>query len=386
MAVTVNTNVTSMSAQRNLNSSNTGLQTNMERLSSGLRINSAKDDAAGLQISNRLTSQVRGLDVAMRNANDGISIAQTAEGAMQESTNIMQRMRDLSLQSANGSNSQEDRDSIQKEMSALQDELTRISDTTSFGGQNLLNGDFGSRDFQVGSNANETISISLGDISAESLDANVVSGSLGKIGDIAGESLTLTVTDADGVAGDPITLNLSAVEITEDDGADGKPSAEEATEAAMAIISEELKGTGFNVSVDDDGEFQLTGIIADGASIVANDGTADIDAISAGEMSVSEIDVTDEAGAQLAIGIIDNAISQIDDQRADLGAVQNRLNHTINNLGNIQVNVSDARSRIQDVDFAKETAELTKNQVLQQSGSAMLAQANQIPQLALSLL
>ncbi|WP_456300076.1 flagellin N-terminal helical domain-containing protein, partial [Shewanella chilikensis] len=157
MAITVNTNVTSLKAQKNLNGANNQLQTSMERLSSGLRINSAKDDAAGLQISNRLTSQINGLDVAQRNANDGISIAQTAEGAMQESTNILQRMRDLSLQSANGSNSAEDRAAMQKELSALQAELTRISDTTSFGNQKLLDGSYGSQVFQVGANANETI-------------------------------------------------------------------------------------------------------------------------------------------------------------------------------------------------------------------------------------
>ncbi|WP_039036206.1 flagellin N-terminal helical domain-containing protein, partial [Shewanella sp. ECSMB14102] len=152
MAISVNTNVTSLSSQKNLNNANSALKTSMERLSSGLRINSAKDDAAGLQISNRLTSQINGLDVAQRNANDGISIAQTAEGAMQESTNILQRMRDLSLQSANGSNSAEDRASMQKEISSLQAELTRIADTTSFGGQKLLDGSYGSQAFQVGAN------------------------------------------------------------------------------------------------------------------------------------------------------------------------------------------------------------------------------------------
>ena len=166
MAISVNTNVTSMRAQGNLNSANSNVQTSMERLSSGLRINSAKDDAAGLQISNRMTSQINGIGVAMRNANDGISIAQTAEGAMQESTNILQRMRDLSLQSANGSNSAEDRGAMQKEIDSLNAELTRISETTSFGGQKLLDGNYGTQDFQVGSNANETISISLSDTSA----------------------------------------------------------------------------------------------------------------------------------------------------------------------------------------------------------------------------
>ncbi|WP_443096475.1 flagellin N-terminal helical domain-containing protein, partial [Shewanella algae] len=158
MAISVNTNVTSLSSQKNLNNANSALKTSMERLSSGLRINSAKDDAAGLQISNRLTSQINGLDVAQRNANDGISIAQTAEGAMQQSTDILQRMRDLSLQAANGSNSAEDRASMQKEIGALQTELTRIAKTTSFGNQKLLDGSYGTQAFQVGANANETIS------------------------------------------------------------------------------------------------------------------------------------------------------------------------------------------------------------------------------------
>ncbi|TMS63849.1 flagellin, partial [Pseudoalteromonas sp. S1691] len=169
MALTVNTNVSSLNAQRNLTKSGEGLATSMERLASGMRINSAKDDAAGLQISNRLTSQINGLAVAQRNANDGISMAQTAEGAMQESTNILQRMRELSLQSANGSNSYEDRTALQKEMTALQTELTRISDTTSFGGQQLLDGTYGTKAFQVGSNANETINVSLSSVAAEDI-------------------------------------------------------------------------------------------------------------------------------------------------------------------------------------------------------------------------
>ncbi|MCU7996822.1 flagellin, partial [Shewanella glacialipiscicola] len=174
MAISVNTNVTSMKAQNQLNGANSKLSTSMERLSSGLRINSAKDDSAGLQIANRLTSQINGLGVATRNANDGISMAQTAEGAMQESTNILQRMRDLSLQSANGSNSSDDRKSLQKEISSLQKELTRIADTTSFGGQKLLDGSFGTKSFQIGSNANETIELSLSNVKASSLGRNTM--------------------------------------------------------------------------------------------------------------------------------------------------------------------------------------------------------------------
>ncbi|WP_444544696.1 flagellin N-terminal helical domain-containing protein, partial [Shewanella fodinae] len=193
MAITVNTNVTSLGSQKNLNKANSALQTSMERLSSGLRINSAKDDAAGLQISNRLTSQINGLDVAQRNANDGISIAQTAEGAMQTSTDILQRMRDLSLQSANGSNSADDRASMQKEIASLQTELTRISDTTSFGGQKLLDGSFGTQKFQVGSNANETISISLNDVASNKLGNNTISGAGSVLGVAAADTLAASV-------------------------------------------------------------------------------------------------------------------------------------------------------------------------------------------------
>jgi len=271
MALTVNTNVSSLNAQRNLTKSGEGLATSMERLASGMRINSAKDDAAGLQISNRLTSQINGLAVAQRNANDGISMAQTAEGALQESTNILQRMRELSLQSANGSNSAEDREALQKEVTALQEELTRISDTTSFGGQKLLDGTYGTRAFQVGANANETIDVTLDEF-------------------------------------DDVAL-----------GVDG-------------------------------------------------------------------VDIETAGGAQTAIASIDDAIKIIDEQRADLGAVQNRFSHTISNLANIQENVSASRSRIQDADFATETAAMTKNQILQQAGTSILSQANQIPQAAISLL
>ncbi len=198
MALTVNTNVSSLNAQRNLTKSGEGLATSMERLSSGMRINSAKDDAAGLQISNRLTSQINGLAVAQRNANDGISMAQTAEGAMSESTSILQRMRELALQSANGSNSPEDREALQKEVSALQVELTRIADTTSFGGQQLLDGSYGSKTFQVGANANETINVSLSSVAAEKIGSNqtnlqAVSGAdgFGQVNEAAGTRSTL---------------------------------------------------------------------------------------------------------------------------------------------------------------------------------------------------
>ncbi|TWX63648.1 flagellin, partial [Colwellia hornerae] len=207
MALSVVTNTSSLNAQRNLTKSGQGLATSMERLSSGMRINSAKDDAAGLQISNRLTSQINGLGVAQRNANDGISMAQTAEGAMQASTDILQRMRELALQSANGSNSSEDREAMQKEVSALQSELTRISDTTSFGGQKLLDGTFGTKNFQVGANANETISMTMGSTAAEDIGANgaSVDGAISITG-LGGITATTAPTS---VVGDSLDVNVN---------------------------------------------------------------------------------------------------------------------------------------------------------------------------------
>ncbi|MBB1441379.1 flagellin, partial [Shewanella sp. SG41-4] len=217
MAISVNTNVTSMKAQGNLNKAQSNTATSMERLASGLRINSAKDDAAGLQISNRMTSQINGIGVAIRNANDGISIAQTAEGAMGESTNILQRMRDLSLQSANGSNSSADRAAMQKEVSSLQDELTRIAETTSFGGQKLLDGSYGTQKFQVGSEANETISLSLSDVSADKLGSHsqTLAGATAGLGQatlagatVAASGVTASTLKVNGTVSKDITVTI----------------------------------------------------------------------------------------------------------------------------------------------------------------------------------
>ncbi|RLV61562.1 flagellin [Parashewanella curva] len=402
--ISVNTNVTSMKAQGNLGKANMGVQTSMERLASGMRINSAKDDAAGLQISNRLTSQVNGLDVAKRNANDGISIAQTAEGAMQESTNILQRMRDLSLQSANGSNSAKDRGAMQKEIGALQDELTRISETTSFGGQKLLDGSYGTQSFQVGSEANETISVSLSDVGADKLsegraitaggitkagvgeltDGNDNDGSLSFAIDTTGNGTAdVTVTAAIGDASDAggvveaINKAMADKEINiaanvKDDGSIG---------FAGNLVNTSASGTPAAVVITGTGE----GTGGTAGTFTAGNKT-DLTVGANNSSNVGTIDISTAGGAQAAVGVIDKAIEQIDNQRADLGAVQNRMGHTINNLGNIQNNVSDARSRIQDVDFAKETAQLTKNQILSRTSSAMLSQANQLPQVAQSLL
>jgi len=388
MAISVNTNVASLNAQRNLTKSSNNLQTSMERLSSGMRINSAKDDAAGLQISNRLTSQINGLAVAQRNANDGISIAQTAEGAMSTSTDILQRMRDLSLQSANGSNSSDDRAALQTEITALKSELTRISDSTRFGEQNLLDGTYTAQSFQVGANANETISMSF--ISTAASDLGVTSGRnvdgagfvAANVGD-ADEVVTFAVTTAAGINNVDVTvaagtgINEFIDLVNEQVGASG-----------VRAISDGSGGVTFSA------DNAVTAITASSSiagtagsfSFAGNAQTVSAVDLSSTGTAISAIDISTDTGAQSALASIDSAIKAIDSQRADLGAIQNRFSYTISNLSNIQENISASRSRIQDTDFAVETANMTKNQILQQAGTSILAQANQLPQAALSLL
>ncbi|TMM43083.1 flagellin N-terminal helical domain-containing protein, partial [Colwellia ponticola] len=219
MALSVVTNTASLNAQRNLNKSGEGLATSMQRLSSGMRINSAKDDAAGMQIANRLTSQVNGLGVAQRNANDGISMAQTAEGAMQESSAILQRMRDLALQSANGSNGAEDRAALQKEVGALQQELTRIAETTKFGATSLLDGTFGTKQFQVGANANETINVSLGNMSANKIGVNEIKGPGTAASTGIGDVQTIALAANMNTTADTLNINGKNVSVGAGDGA-----------------------------------------------------------------------------------------------------------------------------------------------------------------------
>jgi flagellin len=384
MALSVVTNTASLNAQRNLTKSSEGLATSMQRLSSGMRINSAKDDAAGLQISNRLTSQINGLAVAQRNANDGISMAQTAEGALQASTDILQRMRELALQSANGSNSEADRGALQKEVTALSAELTRISTTTKFGDQTLLDGDFGTKNFQVGANANEVIDMTLGGFSAADLgkgpktvDTSAVTGT-NWTASAADETLTFDVdgTTTDVVIATADTLATIAANITSDVAGitatvnDAGDDLVFTAENSVSVLKVQSDTTAANNGVFDD---------ASQTTLTLTDSTDDI---------IDDIDISgsDDVGAQAALASIDNALRQVDAQRADLGAIQNRFSYTISNLANIQENVSASRSRIQDTDFAVETAQMTKNQILQQAGTSILAQANQIPQAAISLI
>ncbi|MWV16838.1 flagellin [Pseudomonas sp. L-22-4S-12] len=389
MALTVNTNVASLNTQRNLNSSSNALATSMQRLSTGSRINSAKDDAAGLQIANRLTSQINGLGVAVKNANDGISLAQTAEGALQQSTNILQRMRDLSLQSANGSNSDSEREALNSEVGQLKKELDRISNTTTFGGRKLLDGNFGTTSFQVGSAANESISVSIAEMSTDSLEGNFFKGAFG--------NATAAAT-ADGTATLALVFSDTTKNVTLDVELKTTDTTAQITDKLAAAINDANLEVG--VHKDSAGAYQVinkgdadTPTTSALTSITFGAGTATGAAFAAvatptvvATNTVDDIDITDVAGAQSAVLVIDDAIKQIDAQRADLGAVQNRFDNTIANLQNIGENVTAARGRIQDTDFAAETANLSKNQILQQAGTAILAQANQLPQAVLSLL
>ncbi len=320
MALTVNTNVSSLNAQRQMMSSSNGLDQAFERLSSGFRINGAKDDAAGLQISNRLNSQIMGLDQGIRNANDGISLAQTAEGAMDEITNSFQRVRTLASQAANGSNTDEDRLAIQEEIRSLMDEVNRIAQDTTFGGQNLLDGSYDAT-FQVGADAVQSIGFSMQNVGGT---ANTMSANGG---------FTLS-----GIAG-----------------------------IASAVSGKALSALAAGVS--DAGGSEAATSYSFAANFVA-----------------SSISVSNQGNAQAVLAGMDSLIAVVDKKRAELGAVQNRFQSTINNQANISENLSAAKSRIKDADFAAETAKLTKNQILQQASQSILAQANQRPQAALSLL
>ncbi|MDV7103234.1 flagellin [Vibrio sp. TH_r3] len=383
MAVTVNTNVAAMTSQRYLNKASENLNTSMERLSSGHRINSAKDDAAGLQISNRLNAQSRGLDVAMRNANDGISIAQTAEGAMNESTSILTRMRDLSLQSANGSNSLTERVAINEEVTALQDELNRIAETTSFGGRRLLNGSFGEAAFQIGANSGEAMIMGLTSIRADdfrmggsTFSAQLPEGqTLGSDWGVPADKLDMKFVFAADAENEELVIDMQAK--AGDDIEELATYINGQTDRLTASVGE---GGNLQIFVAND---KIAGGLDISGSLAAEVGIGGAEAVAT---TAQDIDVTSVKGSQNAVGVIDSALRYVDSQRADLGAKQNRLSHSINNLSNIQENVESSKSRIKDTDFAKETTELTKNQILQQAGTSILAQAKQLPQSAMSLL
>ncbi|CAH6814910.1 Polar flagellin F [Vibrio chagasii] len=376
MAITVNTNVSALVAQRNLSNANNMLNQSLERLASGSRINSAKDDAAGLQISNRLEAQMSGIDVAVRNANDGISIMQTAEGAMNETTNIMQRMRDLSLQASNGSNSQSERTAIQEEITALNDELNRIAETTSFGGKKLLNGNFGSTSFQIGGSSGEAVQIGLKSMRTDDINMGgfsyVANGMASDSWEVKSNQndMTMSFTDRFGQPQE-ITINAKV----------GDDIEELATyiNGQTDLVS---------ASVNDDGQLQIYMSGEDTSGTIGFSGSLASElSMSAGYYeSVNDINVTDVGGAQRAVSILDTAMKYVDSHRSELGAMQNRFDHAINNLENVHENLATSNSRIKDTDYAKETTQMLKQQILQQVSTTILAQAKQAPNLALTLL
>jgi len=487
----------SLNAQRNLGTSQSALAKSMQRLSSGLRINSAKDDAAGLSISDRMTSQIRGLNQAARNANDGISLAQTAEGALQETTNILQRMRELAVQSANDTNSSSDRSSLQSEVNQLKQEMTRIAETTEFNGKKLLDGSMTSAQFQVGANANQTISFSISSAKAASLGNNALTSNNAtanfaieratstaagtSVNDVTAQTLTVvgkegsstasvaagdsaaviagkvnaisadtgvtataqttatlsglstsgsvsftlqgTNTTATAISATVLTNDLTnlVTAIQEQAGNTGITATLSADKASItleqaagydikvvdflhsaagstitmtgseagdtlmgATTSSDSSTVGGELSFNSAASFNVTSDIAAAAgslfSTAAN--AANVSTLS----SINNVDITTVSGAADAIKAVDGALTQIDNMRGDLGAIQNRFETTISNLSNVSENLSAARSRILDADIAQETSAMTKNNILQQAGVSILAQANQAPQLALSLL
>jgi len=498
MAV-INTNASSLNAQRNLIGSNTTLESSLRRLSSGLRINSAKDDAAGLAIASRMTAQVRGLNQAVRNANDAISLSQTAEGALGESSNILRRIRDLSVQSANDTNSGTDRAAIQQEVSQMQQELNRIANETEFNGKKLLDGSFVAQQFQVGANANQTLAISMGSAKATAIgnqgatsdgaagvpaaagaDTTVtgapngttaqtltVSGSIGNAtlpaltANQSAKSIADAVNNATSQTGvtatartkaaltttstGQITFKLSgsndrtaaaavSVQVTDPNDLGGLADAINAKSAQTGITAIAKGGTVelvsaqgddiriedftasagvLNVNGYDAAGLALTGGPAlSGAAASTTDSTvvsgrvsfssSDAYTVSSSDTgatsfvtggakssalsSVSTINVGSQQGSNDAIAIVDGALGFINGLRAKLGAVQNRVESTVSNLAATSENLTAARSRIEDADFAQETAQLARSQVLQQAGMAMLAQANALPQNVMSLL
>ncbi len=488
MPQVINTNIMSLNSQRNLNTSQEALQTSLQRLSSGLRINSAKDDAAGLAISERFTSQIRGLNQAVRNANDGISLAQTAEGALAESGNILQRIRELSVQSANATNSASDRQALQAEVGQLVQELDRIATNTEFNGQKLLDGTFGTAVFQVGANANQTIQTTtnnfrigqFGNHRIEGIASSAAPTNRYAQGDsltIAGNLGTRTIaidpdsnakavasavdaksneTGVSAFAQTEVGLSFSAagaytIDVQSDnkdfqsisftlagtEGNDGLSAAVTAFNdiASKTGVTARLSGdsstviltnaTGNNITMRDtvnsnsgnvtigasspgpDGAPGAGGTVlsANGAvdtAVVVGQVTFDSDksfgvsslagvtnemAQEASELNaVQALDVSTVDGANLSLAIVDSALNTVNSQRAKFGAIQSRFGSTIANLSTNSENLTAARSRIRDADFAMETAELTRNQILQQAGVAMLAQANVAPQSVLSLL
>ncbi|MCZ8062137.1 flagellin [Silanimonas sp.] len=395
----INTNTISLNAQRNLSTNSATLATTIQRLSSGLRINSARDDAAGLAISERFSTQIRGLNVAVRNANDGISLAQTAEGALGEVGTNLQRIRELAVQSANATNSQSDRDALNAEVTQLVDEIDRVAKQAEFNSTKLLDGSFLGQLFQVGANAGQAIAIqktanaqaaSLGGAVFDSEDnAGAATGTATAAATITGISVTDSLGNA--VAIDDVSIAIGdtgavvtgkiVAAINAKIGETGVLATADGTNIDFASVRESVNASGaFTGFIVNTGTVSSSTAGITLASAPAQNTTAPASAF------LDDLDISSVKGAGQALAIIDKALTTVNGARADLGAVQNRFQSVVANLNTSAENLTASRSRIRDADYAKETAELTRTQILQQAGTAMLAQANQIPQNVLSLL
>ncbi len=466
MAQIINTNIMSMNAQRNLNMSQGSLQTSIQRLSSGLRINSAKDDAAGLAISERMTSQIRGFNQAYRNAGDAVSLAQTAEGALGEISNNLQRIRELAIQSANSTNSSSDRVALNNEVDQLVAEIERVASQTQFNGINLLDGTFSTQKFQVGANAGQTIDVDsidsaktgtlgqqytasvtsaaldgttnvdlsaltidgtqigtatiaadaqalvnainsagIADVSAEVVSNTTVAAATQTAADLAAGTITINgVTtgsiDTTGSAATDRGLAVAAINAISaatgvsatDTGSGVKLDAVDGRNIVLSYTTVTAASLGMSAAGTYETTYKVTKSGNSGDSLViggtiTNSGlTAATTNVALSGTSIANISVSTADNAKTALGSVDAALQAINASRAELGAYQNRFESVLNNLSVSSENLSAARSRIRDADFAAETAELTRNQILAQAGTAMVAQANAIPQNILSLL
>ncbi|WP_312566917.1 flagellin [Comamonas sp.] len=394
MALTINTNVVSINAQRNLSLSGTQLGTAMQRLSSGLRVNSAKDDAAGLAIAERMNAQAKGLAVAARNANDGISLAQTAEGALGKVGDMLQRMRELAVQASNATNSSTDRAALQAEVSQLVSEIDRVAKTSSFNGQKLLEGSFAGAVFQVGASAGDNITVG-GLVNATAAELAEVTYFSSKVLKTAMTGMTdTTVAAAVNSAGDQLKLN--GIELGPIKAA---TSVGERLGQVVAAVNAKTADTGVTAFLTDTGielrsdkAIALTGtawgLTTTGLTAAADQTTAVANTVtgSGATKGLDSLTVATQADAWLALKKIDKAIDQVNSSRGDLGALQTRFEKTVENIDIMNENISAARGRIVDADFAAETASLSRTQILQQAGTAMVAQANQLSQGVLSLL
>ena len=391
MAMSINTNVVSINAQRNLALSGGSLATSMQRLSSGLRVNSAKDDAAGLAIAERMSTQVRGLAVASRNANDGISLAQTAEGALSKVGDMLQRMRELAVQAGNATNSKGDREALNAELVQLRDEVDRVAKTTSFNGKKVLDGSFTGGVFQVGANSGDNITVGalvntkvdqLGKTEYATGTATVdAAAKTAAKNAITAGTVTITITGANGAN---VTVDIAKDENVTDDEALGRfiaaVNSKSADTGVVAFLADDGKSIAYRATVGE-GEAATSVVIGAIGGSFGTTGAANAD-----PTGIHKMDIKTQATAWESLQRIDSALDKVSSARAELGAIQTRFEKSIENIDIMQENISAARGRITDADFAKETANLSRTQILQQAGTAMVAQANQLPQQVLQLL